>query len=54
MKTFRLIANILVAIVLTAVLAGLIINIVVNRCSKNVRDPGKIPVQEIPFKGETK
>ena len=49
MTTARLIANILVAIVLAAVLAGLVI-IVIERCEKNVREPGKVPVQEIPFK----
>jgi len=52
MKTFRLIANILVAVVLAALLIGLAFVIVDERCSGNVSaaDPGKIPVQEVPFK----
>ncbi|MCX6027324.1 MAG: hypothetical protein NTY23_13895 [Chloroflexi bacterium] len=48
----RLIANVLVAVALAAILFGLVAIVVNDRCSKNVSatDPGKIPVQEIPFK----
>jgi len=49
MKTFRLIANILVAVVLAAVLFGLVAVIIDERCSKNVSDPVKPFVQEVKW-----
>jgi hypothetical protein len=51
MKTFRIIANILVAIVLAVLLFSLVAVIVDERCSRAVSmaDP-KPMVQEIPFK----
>ncbi|MBE3040295.1 MAG: hypothetical protein IMZ62_15975 [Chloroflexi bacterium] len=52
MTRFRLIANIIVGVALAAILFGLVAIVVNDRCSKNVNaaDPGKIPMQEIPFK----
>jgi hypothetical protein len=50
MKTFRIIANILVAIVLAAVLFSLVAVIVDERCSRAVSMADPKPGQDIPFK----
>jgi hypothetical protein len=50
MTRSRLLLNILVAIVLAAVLCGLVINIVVDRCSRAVSMADPKPGQEISFK----
>ena len=51
MKTFRLIGNIVVALILAVILAGLVINIAVDRCSRaeSAANP-KASVQEVPFR----
>jgi hypothetical protein len=50
MKFSRLLLNILVAVVLAAVLFGLVAVIVDERCSRAVSMADPKPGQEIPFK----
>jgi predicted DNA repair protein MutK len=49
-KTVRILANVLVAVVLAAVLFGLVAVIVDERCSRAVSMADPKPGQEIPFK----